>query len=220
MLQPSFQCSVPPATTEEASSASPRIPKPSITASALSSDTSRSASWERSQGRRRRSSQTLDAATGSLDSIRDEAQGRELGFVLSRIFRLVSTKARFLESYGGLCYHQPCIRSSIPDHDSLSELPFQLQGEAGRSINLSMDGGPPRKWPSYPACEPAAPGQLLRASSSTAAPPTCVRWPPWPPRCPGGTSTADSAAVIPDRMARPFGQLRSASRAASGCLAC
>src|SRR5437879_12033608 len=30
MLQPSFQCSVPPATTEGASSASPRIPKPEV----------------------------------------------------------------------------------------------------------------------------------------------------------------------------------------------
>jgi len=137
---------------------------PSITAAALSRDTTPFASRERGQGRRRRLSQTLDAATGSLDSIRDEAQGRELGFVLSRIFRLVSTKARFLESYGGLGYHQPSIRSSIPDHDSFSELPLRLQGEAGRSINLSMDGGPPRKCPSYPACEPVARGRAASRS--------------------------------------------------------
>ena len=39
--------------------------RPSITASALSRDTSTPAGWERGEGRPRRSSQILDAARGS-----------------------------------------------------------------------------------------------------------------------------------------------------------
>ena len=65
---------------------------PSITASALSRGTTPFASRERGQGRRRRSSQTRDAATGSPSSMRGEAQARELGFALSRICRKVKTE--------------------------------------------------------------------------------------------------------------------------------
>ena len=82
-----------------------------------------------------------------------------------------------------------------------------------------MDGGPPRKSPSYPAGEPAAWAPRLGAVSRTAAPPTCGRGPPSPPHGPGRTSTADRAAVIPNRMARPSGRLPAASRASAGGLA-
>ena len=49
----------------------------------------------------------------------------------------------FPESYGELGCHQPSMRSSTTDHDSFSELPFLLRGEAGRSIRFSMDSRPP-----------------------------------------------------------------------------
>ena len=103
------------------------------------------------------SSQTLDAANGSLCLSWDEACA-ERCFVLVRILWSPLTKTRSLESYGAISFYQPSIRSSTTDHDSLFELPSLFPGEAGRSTILSMDFGPPRKSPGYPAYEPAAPG--------------------------------------------------------------
>jgi len=104
-----------------------------------------------------RSSQTLDAVNGSLHLNWDEACA-ERCFVLLRILCSPLTKTRSLESYGAISFYQPSIRSSTPDHDSLFELPSLFPGEAGCSTILSMDFGPPRKSPGYPAYEPAALG--------------------------------------------------------------
>jgi hypothetical protein len=87
----------------------------------------------------------------------DEARAKR-GFVFVRILWQPLTRTRSLESYGEIGFHQPSIRSSTTDHDSLFELPSRLPGESGRSTILSMDFGPPRKSPGYPAYEPTALG--------------------------------------------------------------
>lgn len=82
-----------------------------------------------------RSSRALDAATGSPSSIWDEAPGSERGLVLSRIFRLVSTKARFLESCAGHCYHQPSTGSSVAAMIRFPNSPFCCRGrQSAQSI--------------------------------------------------------------------------------------
>src|SRR5215472_16758465 len=117
--------------------------------------------------------------------------------------------------------HQPCIRSSTADHDSFSELPFQLQGEAGRSINLSMEFLPPSANSGYPACEPAAAAALLRVASNTAVSPTSVRERLWPPHCGHGEiSTVDNLAAILDQTGRSSERPEPASSASWSCPAC
>jgi hypothetical protein len=116
---------------------------------------------------------------------------------------------------------QPCIRSSTADLASSSELPFRLQGEAGRSIKKSMELAPQMATSGYPACEPPCWAKPLRAASSTAAPPTYVRWPLSPPRSRrGGTSSAASAAANRDRTSPPSGPVRSAGSTGANYLAC
>ena len=68
--------------------------------------------------------------------------------------------ARFPESCGGVLILQSSIRSFAADHDSYSELPFHLRGEAGRSITHTIDFRLTRVYSGYPACEPAALGCL------------------------------------------------------------
>ena|SRR5487761_116121 len=60
------------------------------------------ASRERGQGRRRRSSQTLDAGPGRRQWIRDEAEFVERSFVLRGFLGLVPARARLFESCDGI----------------------------------------------------------------------------------------------------------------------
>ena len=71
---------------------------------------------------------------------------------------------------GSIELPQPCIRSSTSDHDSVSGLPFRWPGEAGCSINLSMDFRPPSASWGYPAGEPRWGAVLRRAASFSTAP--------------------------------------------------
>src|SRR5579864_3369468 len=110
---------------------------------------------------------------------------------------------------------------STSDHDSHFRTPlFFCKGEAGRSLRKTIGFRLPQDLPGYPACERRCSAALLLAASSTAAPPTFVRWPLWPPHYGrDGTLIADRSAAIPDRIARPSARLRPVSNAASYCLA-
>src|SRR5690348_9360571 len=93
------------------------------------------------------------------------------------------------------------------DHDFSFELPFLIQGEAGCSTILETDFRPPQDLLGCPACERRCSAALLHAASSTVAPPTFVRWAPWPPHY-GRDETliAHSPAAIPDQISRPPGR--------------
>ena len=82
-------------------------------------------------------SPTLSMVFGDTSTV--TLRARMASSVLARISLRLSTKTRLLNPTVEVVLHQPCIRSSTADHDSFSELPFLLQREAGRSINLSMD---------------------------------------------------------------------------------
>src|SRR5438445_12416725 len=98
--------------------------------------------------------------------------------------------------------------------------PFFYKGRQGAPINKTIGFRLPRKLPGCPACERRYSAALLLAASSTAAPPTFVRWPPWPPHYGrDGTLIADSPAAIPDPIAPPSAPLRQVKNAASYCLA-
>ena len=91
-----------------------------------------------------RSSKPLRPPRLAKNGPRGEAQFPERRFVLSRNLLRRIDKARLLKNPSGrIELPQPCIRSSTSDHDSISELPFLLPGEAGRSINLSTYFRPP-----------------------------------------------------------------------------
>src|ERR1700751_1594626 len=110
---------------------------------------------------------------------------------------------------------------STANHDSVSEL-SPSAARRGRALTKKHAGliRLPRKLPGYPACERRCSAALLHAASSTAVPPTFVRWPPWPPHYGrDGTLIADSPAAIPDRFAQPSAQLRPVRNASSYCLA-
>src|SRR5260370_37925084 len=111
------------------------------------------------------------------------------------------------------------MRSSTTDHDSPFELLFLFPEEAGRPIKKTIGFRLPRNVPGSPAWEPAARAALLHAASHTAAPPTFVRWLPWPPHCRRGTSIADSPSAIPARISRASVLLRPAKIAAWSWLA-
>ena len=101
-------------------------------------------------------------------------------------------------------------RHHSPVHSSVSS------EEAGRSIekrdtSSATTGNPAPSWNGGTRA-------ALHAASHTAAPPTFVQWLPWPPHGRGGTSIADSPAIL-DRGARPSRLLRPAKTAPWSCLA-
>ncbi len=128
-------------------------------------DTTPSASRERSRGRHKSCTPwRLDAAPGSpFWFCRTKRWGSLQGFVLADSFWLVLTKARLVESCGGLI--PPAIYSVgySPDHDSLFNLPAWCR-EAKCPFKASIPTGGPRTAPGYLACEPAASGSAELAS--------------------------------------------------------
>jgi hypothetical protein len=111
--------------------------------------------------KRGRSSKTLDAANGSSPWI----AGRSQASSLSGIFWSPRPRLAPQNPYGEFNLTPPTMYPiSTSDHDSFSDLPFLLQGEAGRSIKSAMDFRPPKGSSGYPACEPAALAGLLSRS--------------------------------------------------------
>ena len=107
------------------------------------------------------------------------------------------TKTPLFESCGGsqlptnhLCDPQP--RTMI----HLFELLRLFPEEAGRSIKNTIGFHLPRKLPGCPAWEPAARAVLLHAASHTAAPPTFVRWLPWPAAAELQSKTRAGSTVV------------------------
>src|SRR5512135_769035 len=90
---------------------------PSITTLALSRHTAASACWERGQGRRRRSSQTLDAApsTPTIEKERSAAQYSGASFLVENMFA-ITTLARSVIRRWRTGPHHPSIRLQ-PIHD-------------------------------------------------------------------------------------------------------
>jgi len=126
---------------------------PSITASALSRDTSPS-----------------DRRLRFVRSV--------FSFLTRNLF-FCPTKARILNPAAERWFHQPSIRSSTSDHDSCFELPACAgrQGAQSKTRSHLQDQGAPRA--TLHGSHLRAPG-CGRAASSTTSRQVCGRWPLWP----------------------------------------
>jgi hypothetical protein len=126
---------------------------PSITASALSRDTS--------------------------PSDRRLRFVRSVFSFLTRNLLFCPTKARILNPAAERWFHQPSIRSSPSDHDSCFELPACAgrQGAQSKTRSQLRDQGAPRATLHGSHLRARGYG---RAASSTTSRQVCGRWPLWP----------------------------------------
>ncbi len=167
-----------------------------------------------------RSSQTLDATTGSRKlRVRAKPGSFFQGFVLRGFSSAGPDQGSPLESCGGTPV-PPLIYAVLTTMIPRSNSPPRAGRPGAQSISRSRPERNHARYSGYRTCEPAARSRSAGAASSTTGRPSGGRWRLSPPRWRVETSAVNTCDATRDPGAPPSAPLPPAASASSSCLAC